>query len=73
MDDQHRFGLRFRALREAGGWTQASFAAHAGFHEQFVGAVERGERNLTLRNIARFATGLGVPIAILFDEGARTQ
>lgn len=70
---QRQFGLRLRALRIAGGWTQASFAAHAGVHEQFVGAVERGERNVTLRNITRLAAGLGVPIAALFDEGERTE
>jgi transcriptional regulator with XRE-family HTH domain len=72
-NEQHRFGLRFRALRIAGGWTQASFAAHAGVHEQFVGAVERGERNVTLRNITRLAAGLGVPVAALFDERERTE
>jgi transcriptional regulator with XRE-family HTH domain len=42
-------------------------------HEQFVGAVERGERNVTLRNITRLAAGLGVPVAALFDERERTE
>lgn len=55
-----------RALRLAKGMTQESLAERAGVHEKFVGAVERGERNVTLRNIARIARGLGVPIATLF-------
>lgn len=55
---------RVRALRLARGWTQEQLAERAGVHEKFLGAVERGERNVTLRNIARIARGLGVPIGV---------
>ncbi len=70
-NEAEKLGCRVRELRLANGWTQEYLAERAGVHEKFLGAVERGERNVTLRNIARIARGLGVPIAALFvtEEG----
>ena len=65
-NDAHKLGMRVRQLRLARGWTQEQLAERAGVHEKFLGAVERGERNLTLRNITRIARGLNVPIGALF-------
>jgi transcriptional regulator with XRE-family HTH domain len=67
-DAAHKLGMRIRSLRLARGLTQESLAERAGIHEKFVGAVERGERNVTLRNLERIAHGLNVPIAALFAE-----
>jgi ribosome-binding protein aMBF1 (putative translation factor) len=47
-----RFGARVRELRSAKGFSQESFAAHCGLDRTYLGGVERGERNLALRNIA---------------------
>jgi len=50
------------------GHSQESFGEHVGWHRTFVGAVERGERNLTLRTVERLAQQLSVhPLALLFD------
>lgn len=50
------------------GHSQESFGEHVGWHRTFVGAVERGERNLTLRTVERLAAQLKVhPLALLFD------
>lgn len=68
-DDAHKLGKRIRQLRLVRGWTQEYLAERAGVHEKFLGAVERGERNVTLRNISRLAHGLGVSIAVLFTTG----
>lgn len=65
-DDARKLGQRIRDLRLTRGWTQEKLAERAGVHEKFLGAVERGERNVTLRNISRIARGLGVPIGALF-------
>lgn len=62
-----RFGRRVRALREARGLSQEALAHHVGLHRTYVGAIERGERNVSLINIARLADGLSVPVAHLFD------
>ena len=53
------FGLAVRHERERIGVSQDVFAEMAGVHRTYVGSVERGERNLSLKNIAAFAKALG--------------
>lgn len=61
-------GENLRRLRKQLGFSQESFGEHVGWHRTFVGAVERGERNLTLRTVERLANQLEVhPLALLFD------
>jgi transcriptional regulator with XRE-family HTH domain len=69
MEEAEQLGMRIRELRLARGWTQEYLAERAGVHEKFIGAAERGERNLTLRNIVRIARGLDVPLSALFPRG----
>lgn len=59
------FGDRVRALRVEAGMTQEQLAQAAGLHWTYVGQVERGSRNLTLKNVLRLARGLGVEPARL--------
>lgn len=67
-DLQHIVGDNLRRLRRQMGYSQESFGEHVGWHRTFVGAVERGERNLTLRTVERLAQQLEVhPLALLFD------
>ncbi|WP_421121034.1 helix-turn-helix domain-containing protein [Aquihabitans daechungensis] len=67
-DLQHIVGDNLRRLRRQMGHSQESFGEHVGWHRTFVGAVERGERNLTLRTVERLAQQLCVhPLALLFD------
>ena len=61
-------GANVRRLRRQMGFSQETFGEQVGWHRTFVGAVERGERNLTLRTIERLADKLGVhPLALVFD------
>jgi transcriptional regulator with XRE-family HTH domain len=57
-----------RCVRKSAGMSQESLAAEAGLHRTFVGAVERGERNVSIDNIERLAKALGLPVAELLDE-----
>ncbi len=63
-----RFGKRVRALREQAGLSQEALAAKAGIHRTYMGGVERGERNICLRNIVRLAAALRVHPRDLFDK-----
>ncbi|MEX1141624.1 MAG: helix-turn-helix transcriptional regulator [Thermoleophilaceae bacterium] len=54
------FGERVRELREAAGMTQEGLAHAAGLHWTYIGQIERGERNLTYKNVLKLARGLGV-------------
>lgn len=60
-----RFGVRVRELRAARGFSQESFAAHCGLDRTYVGGIERGERNLALRNIEAIAKALDVTMSDL--------
>jgi transcriptional regulator with XRE-family HTH domain len=64
---QKQLGLRIRRLRIRKGYTQESFADTCGLHRNFMGAVERGEQNLTLKTLRIIATGLGTNMAKLLS------
>jgi transcriptional regulator with XRE-family HTH domain len=57
-----RFGERVRELRKRSGFSQEEFAERCGLDRTYVGGIERGERNLSLRNIAVIARALGVTL-----------
>jgi transcriptional regulator with XRE-family HTH domain len=63
-----RFGERVRELRLETGLSQEKFAAKCGLDRTYVGSVERGERNIALRNIEKIATALGISIAQLTER-----
>ena len=67
---QGRFGKRVRDIRRAAGLTQAQLAKRAGMDQKYVGAVERGERNVTLGLVDRLARALAAePVQLFyFDE-----
>lgn len=62
------FGQRVRELRKAQGYSQESFAVQSGLDRSYYGGVERGERNVSLDNIAAIARALDVPISDLFPS-----
>jgi len=62
-----RFGQRVRALRREQGYSQESFAYACELDRTYMGGIERGERNLALRNIERIASTLGISLSELMD------
>lgn len=65
-DIKTKFGAKVRKLRQAKGLSQEAFADICGLHRTYVGAIERGERNVSLENIEKIAKALGISIASLF-------
>ena len=63
-----RLGRRIRQLRLESGWSQEGFAFETGLDRSHFGAIERGEKNPTVKNIARIADKLNVPITVLFEN-----
>jgi transcriptional regulator with XRE-family HTH domain len=59
-DPKKEFGERIRTLRKQAGWSQEELADACGLHRTYVGAVERGERNVSLINIVQLAQALRV-------------
>lgn len=67
-DPRKKFGERIRILRRQAGWSQEEFAAACGLHRTYVGAVERGERNVSLVNIVRLARALRAKPGDLMED-----
>lgn len=57
-----------RRLRTERGLSQQAFALEIEMDRTYMGGVERGERNISLDNLERIATGLGVDPSVLFVE-----
>ncbi len=73
-DLQRTAGRNLRAYRESRGLSQETFAEVLGVHRTYMGGIERGERNLTLKSLERIANRLGRdPLALLQDEGAASS
>jgi transcriptional regulator with XRE-family HTH domain len=67
LDILFRFGKRVRELRKAQGFSQEAFAAQCGLDRTYIGGIERGERNVALRNIEVIAKALDVTISELMQ------
>lgn len=53
-------GARVRELRERGGWSQEQVGFDAGLHRNEIGALERGEKNISFVNLLRVCAALAV-------------
>ena len=63
---QRQLGERLRAERRARGLSQEALADLLGVHRTYLGALERGERNVTLQTLEGVADHLGVdPLRLL--------
>lgn len=62
-----RFGARVRFLRLKINLSQEDLAGSSGLDRTYIGGIERGERNPSLKNIVRLAKSLGVSPRELFS------
>ncbi|WP_396126642.1 helix-turn-helix domain-containing protein [Acidicapsa ligni] len=61
-------GDRIRQLRKKKGWRQIDLAQHSGVHEVHISDLERGVREVGLRNLAALARAFGLTLS-QFLEG----
>jgi transcriptional regulator with XRE-family HTH domain len=64
---QRRVGKQVRQLRLERGWSQEFLAAEAGLNINYVGGIERGERNPSLKNLAKIADAMSVTVPDLVE------
>ena len=60
-----RLATNLRTARKALAVSQEALAEMAGLHRTYVGAIERGERNVSIDNIERLANALGLDVVEL--------
>lgn len=68
-----RLGRAIRRLRKAGSYSQESFADRCKLHRTYMGAVERGETNISLDNLERIAKALNVTAGQLLLEAEKER
>ena len=61
-DINKEVGLNIRKIREDKGLSQEKLAALADLHRTYIGQIERGEKNIGLKNLEKIAKALNVNI-----------
>lgn len=72
MDLPKAVGRRVRELRYRLGVSQEELAARADLHRNYVGSVERGQRDIGIRALGRLAAALEVSLQEFFAPFRRT-
>ncbi|TKB80782.1 MAG: helix-turn-helix transcriptional regulator [Nitrospira sp.] len=62
-DIRIKLGKRVRHLRSVRGWSQEALGEKADLHPSYIGGIERGERNVSLVNLARLAEAFQLSLA----------
>ena len=62
------FGSNVQKYRKEKHISQEKLAELAGVHRTYIGMIERAEKNITLRNMEKFAKAFGVEIKDLLEK-----
>lgn len=65
---RRNFAANIRKFRKRLGLSQEGLAALSGLHRNYVGSVERGERNISIDNMECLAIALGCTVRDLLEE-----
>ena len=66
--DLQKFGKRLKSLRLDKNLTQLELAEILDMSPNFIGMIERGERNTTVEKVFKIARALGIKPSNLFEE-----
>jgi transcriptional regulator with XRE-family HTH domain len=69
---QRTVGENLRAYRKARDLSQEDFADVLGVHRTYMGGIERGERNLTLKSVEKIAEQLDLDPLVLLTSGSQS-
>lgn len=69
--DYKRLGIRIREERLKLNLTQAKLAEAVEISDTYMGAIERGERSLTLETLVKLSNRLGVTVDYLLSDSIK--
>ena len=58
-----KFGKRVQSLRKEKGWSQEELADRSNFHRTYIGFIERGERNISLKALKILSQTFGISLS----------
>ena len=61
-------GLRIRQLRSARSWRQIDLAEESGLGRIYISDLERGKKEICLRNLERLAKTFNIPLSKLLEK-----
>ncbi len=61
-------GSRIRDTRKSQRLSQEQLAEVSGLHHTYIGAVERGERNISIKSLLKITNALKIPIGEVFES-----
>lgn len=68
MNILSKFGNKIQILRKTKNLSQEEFAHLCGLHRTYIGMIERGEKNITLKNIEKLSRALDINISDLLKD-----
>jgi transcriptional regulator with XRE-family HTH domain len=70
MDTLTNIGQNIRSLRKSKHLSQEELAELSGLHRTFIGAVERGERNISINTLSKIAFALDTSLKELLIQNS---
>jgi len=68
MDVKLKIGQRIKELRETSSMPQKDLSYAADLDRSYIASVENGQRNISIINIEKIATALGVTLKDFFND-----
>lgn len=68
MDVKIKIGKRIKYLRDVANISQKDLSYAADLDRSYIASVENGQRNVSIVNIEKIATALGVTLKEFFDD-----
>jgi len=70
MEIKTKLGLRIKVLREIASMSQKDLAYSADLDRSYIASVESGKRNVSIVNIEKISSALGVTVKEFFYDGS---
>ena len=67
-DIRKKIGNKIREIRKQRGFSQEELAFRCGLHRTYISDIERGDRNVSIKNIEKIANALKVKPSKLLEE-----